>query len=386
LWSNQPNREALHKDIQKQIHTAYSTASFKFNVVAYNRHFTNKQQVDIIEEFQYLPFQGPIDLKNPNVTLCYYEDYGPLPLKDSKMPLEVYFGVFVAHGNRSAANIFDLRHREYLGTTSMDPLLSLVMANMALARPGSLILDPFVGTGSFLLCCSHFGAFTMGSDIDGRQIRGKSAYIPQLKEKIQQETSVLPKEPESVKRSAEKIKSNCVKSLADNVEQYHLQSKVLGTLVCDIAHHPWRNTEFWDAIVCDPPYGIRAGAKKIGKKTQEIEMPPVKKNGEMRYPQTVDYRMDEVIIDLMQFAATYLNPGGRLVFWLPTVTEEYSVTDIPTHPQLDLVANSEQNFGKWSRRLITMEKKNVPMAEIQIPENHVPAHAKFREVYFAPKK
>jgi tRNA (guanine10-N2)-methyltransferase len=39
--------------------------------------------------------------------------------------------------------------------------------------PGSFVYDPFVGTGSFLLTSAQFGAFTMGSDIDGRQIRGK---------------------------------------------------------------------------------------------------------------------------------------------------------------------------------------------------------------------
>lgn len=29
----------------------------------------------------------------------------------------------------------------------MDPLLSLVMANMACIKPGDIVLDPFVGSG-----------------------------------------------------------------------------------------------------------------------------------------------------------------------------------------------------------------------------------------------
>jgi tRNA (guanine10-N2)-methyltransferase len=41
------------------------------------------------------------------------------------------------------------------------------------AKKGSLVYDPFVGTGSLLVTCAHFGAFPIGSDIDGRQIRGK---------------------------------------------------------------------------------------------------------------------------------------------------------------------------------------------------------------------
>jgi tRNA (guanine10-N2)-methyltransferase len=62
----------------------------------------------------------------------------------------------------------------------MDPELSLIMANMALVKPGSFVLDPFVGTGSFLISCSHFGAFTIGADIDGRQLRGKGIFLLKL--------------------------------------------------------------------------------------------------------------------------------------------------------------------------------------------------------------
>jgi tRNA G10 N-methylase Trm11 len=39
--------------------------------------------------------------------------------------------------------------------------------------PGKVIYDPFVGTGSLLYACAHWGATVIGSDIDGRQIRGK---------------------------------------------------------------------------------------------------------------------------------------------------------------------------------------------------------------------
>ena len=35
-----------------------------------------------------------------------------------------------------------------------------------------LIMDPFCGTGGVLYGCSHYGAYTIGTDIDGRQMRG----------------------------------------------------------------------------------------------------------------------------------------------------------------------------------------------------------------------
>lgn len=33
--------------------------------------------------------------------------------------------------------------------------------------------DPFAGTGSMLYALAHWGAYVFGSDIDGRQMRGK---------------------------------------------------------------------------------------------------------------------------------------------------------------------------------------------------------------------
>lgn len=30
--------------------------------------------------------------------------------------------------------------------------------------------------------------------------------------------------------------------------------------------NPWRTDAFLDAIVTDPPYGVRAGAKRLGRK------------------------------------------------------------------------------------------------------------------------
>lgn len=40
-------------------------------------------------------------------------------------------------------DVFDLKKRAYIGNTSMDAEVSLLMANQALAAPGKLIYDPF---------------------------------------------------------------------------------------------------------------------------------------------------------------------------------------------------------------------------------------------------
>ena len=111
---------------------------------------------------------------------------------------------------------------------------------------------------------------------------------------------------------------------------------------------------FLDAIVCDPPYGVRAGAKRCGtsKKTTHII-----RNTEDHVTMTQKYETEDVMLDLLDMAASMLVVGGRLVYLLPCLVDFDSKNELPTHPCLKCVANSEQELSQyWSRRLITMEK------------------------------
>ena len=58
-----------------------------------------------------------------------------------------------------------------------------------------------------------------------------------------------------------------------------------------MAAQVWRCSEFIDAIVCDPPYGIRAGARKTGScKPLKHEIV----NREDHVPGTMPYAISEV--------------------------------------------------------------------------------------------
>lgn len=59
----------------------------------------------------------------------------------------------------------------------MDPLLSLIMANMGQVGPTSLIYDPFVGTGSLLVGAAHCGAHVCGADLDYKLIHSRGFLI-----------------------------------------------------------------------------------------------------------------------------------------------------------------------------------------------------------------
>lgn len=53
------------------------------------------------------------------------------------------------------------------------------------------------------------------------------------------------------------------------------------------------------------------------------------------------------------------------------------------HPSMILISNSEQSFGKWSRRLITMEKiKKYSETSMEEKTQLATGHSQFREKYF----
>lgn len=76
----------------------------------------------------------------------------------------------------------------------MDPTLSLLMANQALAKSGDFVYDPFVGSGSLLVAAAKFGgmffpliyfetfnqhsfidiAYVAGTDIDFLMLHGRT--------------------------------------------------------------------------------------------------------------------------------------------------------------------------------------------------------------------
>ncbi|KAJ2759976.1 hypothetical protein H4S06_001963 [Coemansia sp. BCRC 34490] len=335
--------------------------SFKFTVEGFGRSLTQKEKVAVIESFSFLGFEGPIRMKDAEAEFLVCEEYGETDLPvPPETPKKLWFGRIVGRGSRHLIDVFDVKKRKYLGNTTMDAELSLVMANQALALPGTLVYDPFMGTGSFLLTCAHFGACSMGSDIDGRQIRGTAGF------------------------------RRGVNGISANVAQYQVADRVLGSAVFDISRNPWRAGALFDAIVTDPPYGVRAGAKRLGRKNGTVPQKSFTvidgvenyKRSDY-YPPTVAYEMSAVVSDLLAFAAERLVVGGRLVYWLPTVADEYEPEDVPLHPALRLVANSEQPFGSWSRRLITMVKVAAsPEGAGPQEAAHDPAHKNFRDKYF----
>ncbi|KAL6076172.1 tRNA (guanine(10)-N2)-methyltransferase [Balamuthia mandrillaris] len=328
VWGTGETYEELMRSIEdfplhkKEPYYSQDT-TFKLNVDAFGRRYSRGQQLDIIKRFAHIPFLGKVDLKNAQHSFWIMEELGHLP-EEGSPPRMIYFGRQIALGARHLIEKFTLKKRGYLGTTSMSSEWSLLMANQGMVLPNHLVYDPFAGTGSILVPPAYFGAKVMGSDIDPRVLRGKEG-----------------------------------RSIFTNFAQYDLKG-IVDLVVSDTSRPCWRPSPWFDAVICDPPYGVRAGGKKVGKKDkpgrQKAKQRRVESSNTAHIPQCVSYEIPEVLKDLIDFSARTLKLGGRLVYWLPT-TDLYQESDLPRHPCLQLRANSEHIMTRrLRRRLITMEK------------------------------
>lgn len=189
-----------------------------------------EEQTKLFESFSYFGFEGRIKMRDPDQTFCIFEDYE----FRATTPKQIHLGRWIAGSQRQAIWDYSLKRRQYISTTSMDSELALLTANLALASPGKIFYDPFVGTGSFPIACSHFGAISMGSDIDSRMVRGKNGV-----------------------------------DILSNFRQYGLLGRYLDSFISDLTHSPIRTERFLDGIICDPPYGVREGLRVLGKRGGE---------------------------------------------------------------------------------------------------------------------
>lgn len=62
-------------------------------------------------------------------------------------PSQLFLGRLVGEGGRDLIARYSLKQRQFIGSTSMDAQLAFIMTNMAQLGPGSVMLDPFVGSG-----------------------------------------------------------------------------------------------------------------------------------------------------------------------------------------------------------------------------------------------
>lgn len=341
VFSSGPSIDSLISQLQSTPNPDLVSAisnpenSFAFYLDYFKDSVVFEDQIRIFEKFEILQFAGNVNLNNPKLRFWVIRDLNGT----------FYFGKEAAKAKERTRfySKYNLNQREYLGPTSTDNELAFLMVNEGLVQAGSLVLDPFVGTGSILVAASHFGALCYGSDIDMRVLKGLS-----------------------VGRSRKHTPADVFTNFAN----YGFALPEI--LRADSSKPPWKQCPAFDAIVCDPPYGVRARSRTAGSKTSNLAY----------VPDTNQYEGKQLVADLLDLAAAVLRVGGRLVFLLPTERASYCKEMLPVHPYLLLISNSENVLSrKISRRLLTYERLAEPQTTT-IPSSDF--YSGIRKVWFEP--
>ncbi|CAF1410540.1 unnamed protein product [Adineta ricciae] len=323
--------------------------TWRILVHAFRKQFAQPEKVQRIEAFSdRLNITNRFCLNNKaDCTVGLFENYEEGLLEQ---PKEVFTGRWICDGARHLIEKYDVRKRYFIGNTTMDATLSFVMANMAQCQPNHVALDPFCGTGGILLACAEFGSYVIGSEFDWR---------------------VLTAQAKPTKANTKQRARNPDEMMYRNFSDYGTLSRFLGVVGADFAYPPWRPGFIFDAIVSDPPYGIRESSQHKSRRQGDSAEGDVQK-----------YDLTNIYVDLLNFANVYLRVGGRLVFWMPTHIMTYDESLLPTHPCFQLFSNDEQQLNRTtSRRLITMVKTRESQGDEKATVNEK-LFSNFRDLYF----
>eukprot|EP00127_Corallochytrium_limacisporum_P006636 Clim_evm15s232 gene=Clim_evmTU15s232 len=351
VWGQGPDLSTMIADLKRTADSGvleeFRQSKFKFQIGFHNSKAGNTVKKQLFSDLtSVLPLEGKISLTDPDLQVDVFVEFRDpnkeLDPEKRKMPLHAVCGRWLVAGRRDIGDQFSLKKRAYIHTTSMDAEIAAVMANMGCVKNGDLCYDPYVGTAGLLVACAYFGGNVFGSDIDPRVLRGGEKDDPEIT-----------KHPD--------------RNVLGNFRQYGLTDRVIDLFVCDGAQDPFRSQGqsldtskaplLLDAIVTDPPYGIREGARKIGLRPgKEYDSTWFRK--EDHIPMTVPYHWRDILEDLLRLAVRHLVVGGRLVYFLPYDVENFNPAhDIPGHVSLRLLHTSVQKLaGQFARMLVTMEK------------------------------
>ncbi|XP_054835806.1 tRNA (guanine(10)-N2)-methyltransferase homolog [Eublepharis macularius] len=370
LWGNGRSVEELHSSlkkypVEKMEPYLRSNFTYKIKVHAFNKTLTQQEKLERIDSLEFLPFKGKVNLKKPDHIFWFLEDYGTDPNNIPEQPFHLYFGRWIANGQRDLIESYSVKRRHFIGNTSMDACLAFIMANHGKVKTNDVVFDPFVGTGGLLIASAHFGAYVCGTDIDYSTVHGLG----------------------KASRKNQKWRGPD-ENIRANLRQYGLENCYLDVLVSDASKPIWRKGMKFDAIITDPPYGIREATRRTGSQKEMAK--ETERGTENHISISSNYHLSDILFDLLKFAAEYLVIGGRLVYWLPVYKPEYTEEIIPQHPCLKLISNCEQTLSSHtSRHLITMEKVKEFEDEDQyfhILESQYlsyKSHNSFREKYFS---
>jgi tRNA (guanine10-N2)-methyltransferase len=134
LWGEGDSLSKMHERVAqcpRSLTDPHLDKSFKIRIEPFMRRLTSKQKIQRIEAFAYLPLRGKVKLDQPDIELTCMEYYGLDHNRAPEEPLRVFFGRLIGEGQRDLMAKLSIKKRKFIGNTTMDPQLSLYMANLA---------------------------------------------------------------------------------------------------------------------------------------------------------------------------------------------------------------------------------------------------------------
>ena len=143
--------ESHHKHYLITKYCKNENRSWKISIQTFGSKYTREDQQLMRSHFSFLPFSGPVKMSNPcdefllirevevdelgSAMFPRYDHNGELIVEnDKRAPLAIYFGRAILGGikslNYGRVEQYSLKTRRYLGPTSMDTELSMVMTNL----------------------------------------------------------------------------------------------------------------------------------------------------------------------------------------------------------------------------------------------------------------
>lgn len=224
-----------------------SEESFKIEVESRRFYLTQNQKIEVMKKLDIYPFKGKCNLENPERLFVIFQNFP----EDLKKPYFCFGKVIPKQYTLEYKTYyakFSLHNRKYIGPTTTDHILAFLMCNLAKIEKNQFIIDPFVGTGGMLIPASYFGGITYGCDIDNRVLKGYKVGYTRMKGKyIQKEEDIF-----------------------SSFIAYNLDLPQIIRQDINLSFFKRRNL-FFDVIICDPPYGYRAGTMSTGIKENKKE-------------------------------------------------------------------------------------------------------------------
>ena len=218
-----------------------------------------RERVESFRDVLGVLVQRKVVLNNPDHELVLLEDCRSLEADcnaGQPQPLNhVYLLLKVSSSSsptvRELAELSDVKKRAFISTTTMPADRALLMSNLGLSQQGMSVLDPFCGSGGLLLSSMLLGASVVGADVDAELLSFCDAPLP------------FPNSPLRPNRGVERV------SYVDSFTELGLDEPVL-LAGLDIQVEGFvdsvlgaNHNQKYDAVVTDPPYGIRESSSKM---------------------------------------------------------------------------------------------------------------------------